>query len=67
MKTFVLFGLSVFCFSAVGCSGSVDELPPAEAGQGVMSPEDIQKQMEESMKKGGANYGGGQIPGSESK
>ncbi len=52
--------LSLFAFA--GCSGGVEELPPGEGGPSTSSPDEMKKQMEESMKKGGANYGG-QLPG----
>jgi hypothetical protein len=55
MKHWIMpFLLTVFMVSVAGCSGSVEELPPnTEGGPSPASQDEIKKQMEESMKKGG--------------
>lgn len=60
---------SAFCgimflslFALAGCGGAVEELPPGEGGPSTSTPEEMKKQIEESMKKSGGNYGG-ELPG----
>jgi hypothetical protein len=67
MKKLVLCVFSGLFLSVAGCGGAVDEIPPGEGGTSVQSPEEIKKQMEESMKKSGGKYGGGKIPESATK
>lgn len=63
MRSFVMKYISgclllVVCLSAAGCGGSVDETAPTE-GKNAVSNADVQKQMDEAMKKGGYK---GKIP-----
>lgn len=56
----VLFGL---CLSLSGCGGGTDEIPPTSGLKNSASQEEIQKQIEQSMKNSGAKYNGGKMPG----
>jgi uncharacterized protein YceK len=52
MKNVLWSLLAVICLSAAGCGGAVEEEAPTE-GKNAVSNSDVQKQMEEAMKKGG--------------
>jgi|GEM_PF-448210 len=56
--------ISVVTFTLIGCGGGTPEVPAGSGGQSTASQDEIQKQMEESMKKAGAKYNG-KIPGGE--
>jgi hypothetical protein len=60
-SSFVGLAVLCLCFSA-GCGGAVDEIPPGGGGPSPPSPEEIKKQMDESMKKSGGKYKGS-LPG----
>ena len=47
----LLLGCSLFL---IGCGGQIDEVPAREEAAPVMSQEQMQKAMQESMQKGGA-------------
>ncbi len=57
--SFVL--LAVVSLTAIGCGGETPEIPAGSGGTSTASPDQIQKQMEEAMKKAGGKYKG-QIP-----
>lgn len=65
LKNFVSAILPVAAiFAVAGCGGGTPEIPAGSGGQATASPDEIQKQMEESMKKAGAKYKG-KIPGGQ--